>query len=627
MFFHLCFALVFFSAESGYCQLFDLKNLAMTVADKALQGHTADTNYPIEKITIPSVQGYVNQVRAKLDPYSIHKQIPVCILKTSRIQGASIYGQEIDVTRGMLNMIEDEAELACLIGHEVGHADLNHQLQTYKRSIGDAILTTGALIAANSAGVGDVAADVDKNRQSIMAAAWSQSLEEEADQYGAVLAAKAGYNPYALCDLFDRLMIKVKASSVDQGIDLTSSHKSFEERSKNLKAYLGKNGYKVGEGVLGQKEFVKGIELIANIHTVEDLTNDQKKDIEDLKKIDDELATAATNGKKITPKRFLEIMSRYSQYIRKNHISRRQLLNSVGQNKADDSFSNNKSENSFMAATINQDSFFNPNSPNGLGPAGNFLVDGLGYAAKAAFGIAVPELGIAIGLYESASGKDLFTGADLTSDERLFSGLGALAGASFRGLSVLTDVEDTSTTPGMVKAMFDSTSATHDSVSSTAKEFNDLASNYSSGNNWQVQSYQNSTTLPASNNISSGSGQSATNSEMSAGDQALANANTDSLSFETTKDVNFYSVQTADENAGDSILVDFNPSKYTPSQLKNMLSLKSNPVGYSTVNVLKGTSMKASLINSGSKSGNVIGWKALGDENSVQIGKLVSFKN
>lgn len=626
MLFRFFLALAFFSTQPGFCQLFDLKSLAMTAADKAFQGHTSNDNYPVEVINNPHLQDYVNSVREKLDPFAIHKKIPVVILKTSRIQGASIYGKEIDITRGMLNMIEDEAELACLIGHEIGHADLNHHLKTYKPDLADTLLTVGALTAANYAGVGDVAADVNKNRQSIMAAAWSQFLEEQADQYGAVLAAKAGYNPYALCDLFDRLMIKVKSAGIDQGIDLTSSHKSFEERSKILRKYLEDKGYKPEDGIRNKNEYTSGVAPIADIHTVEDLTNDQKKDVEDLKKIDDELSTAAKNNKQITPKRFLEIMNRYSQYIKKNHITRKQLLISTEQITRN-SQPGNKITAMFMAATINQDSFFNPNSPNGLGPAGNFLVDGLGYAAKVGLGIAVPGASIAIGLYESATGKDLFTGESLSNDERLFSGLGALAGVAFQGLSLATNVEDVLSPTGTVKAIFDAASATHDSASYTAKAFSDLASGYNSGTNWQAHSYQNSLPSTTTENSESSSGQTSSSPIASTEDEKdLLNSNLDSLSFQTTQDTNYYWVQSGNGNVQDAILVDFNPSKYSASQLKNMLALKANPTGFSSVTVPKGTDMKISLINTGSKSGNVIGWKATNNYDSISIGDLVPLK-
>ncbi|MBF0300664.1 MAG: M48 family metalloprotease, partial [Oligoflexia bacterium] len=108
----------------------------------------------------------------------------------------------ISINYGMLNYIEYEDELAGLLGHELAHNYLNHNIY--------------------------------------------DELEKEfvADKFGSYLAAKAGYNPYGLYSLIDHVAndpnLKLSTSSTTE----RSTHPPIKERSIKLNEYLKEQGLK-----------------------------------------------------------------------------------------------------------------------------------------------------------------------------------------------------------------------------------------------------------------------------------------------------------------------------------------------------------------------------------------------
>jgi len=428
----------------------NITKVATSVAVKqALAPRETDSDFSLDRINDPIIESYVRGISAKLLNYAETKDLSIGVLKTARIQAMSQYlDMQIFLTRGMLNMMTDEAELACIIGHEIGHQDLGHWKQVYKESTGQKLLDKGTGLTANP-----LVSQFSEVQQNISRAGWEQSKEQAADEYGAVLAAKAGYDPYALCDLFDRLAQKVGINVFYHMGAVAATHKALDVRANHLREYLRAKGYLPAKGFRGKEQFQTAMADLENIHTGEGgksgknlsvLMADQKKDVTDLKKIYDELQQDDQSGTKLPSKRFLEIMQRYSQYLQKYHIARSQLQKVSGLNEtAFNSATNLRNPSHFMSETIYQDEpFFDPTSPNGLGPAGQLLINGLDLIAKVGFSIATPEVMIPIMAYEAISGQGIFTGDQLSTGDRILSGLGAMVGAGGKAIEVGTELAE-----------------------------------------------------------------------------------------------------------------------------------------------------------------------------------------
>lgn len=96
-------------------------------------------------------------------------------------------GGHIFVSRGLLALADDEDQLACVIGHEIGHVVKRHAAARQASDRGRFPLLNGMLRAGQTA-------------------AYSRDLERSADHDGQILCAAAGYDPAALARFLEAMM-------------------------------------------------------------------------------------------------------------------------------------------------------------------------------------------------------------------------------------------------------------------------------------------------------------------------------------------------------------------------------------------------------------------------------------
>ncbi len=581
----------------------DAKSLALGAAQKLFTPQVLG-QYPEDPLEDQAVNAYAKKILARLQPYAINKDFTLQVFKTAKINGFSGATHEIDITRGLLNMTHNEAELACVIGHEIGHADLNHADKVYQESYMDSAQSKGIVLIGQLSGQSDTASAADYARSNMTIANFGQKLEQDADEYGAVLAAKAGYDPYAFVDLFNRLAQK---RGTDLGVHLnalTEGHKSSDVRAQHLFEFLQAKGYKPGHGFRGTQPFQTAMADLQAIRTGDGgdqppapLSGDEKKDAAEITDLCGQMKQAVDSGTKITPAQLAQTLNRFSAYFQKYHVTREAILEAAA-DEAVEKLSAPKGSKSFMDDNLGQDQPY-PWYQN-LGPAGKFAVDGLEYAFKVGLtGLAtfIPEVelvNIGIGAYESAEGRDLFTGEPLSNADRVLSGIGAMAGAGSLGsnLSGLMDglSEGEQLTGNALQNYSDVAQAIHDSTEFEAKSLGDLA-NWANADN-PLPTYQ------AGQDVYQGS---------------------------TPGDETFYRVLTpssdggggagaADPDVEGNDLVNFDPSQYTPAQLQQGLSLPSAPTGYAKVTLPAKTGFVVGKIGqANAQKGGMLKWTVVGN--------------
>jgi len=155
------------------------------------------------------LQLYVNRVGQKLishlsDPEFDHFFFK--IVDSSEINAFALPGGYIYVTRGILGMLNSEAELAGVLGHEIAHVVRRHGAKQVIRSIGAQILSIGAAIAdPKHAGQWLM---VSSQMFNSINRGFGRDAEMESDAHGILNIYQAGYNPNAVVDFLNSLREK-----------------------------------------------------------------------------------------------------------------------------------------------------------------------------------------------------------------------------------------------------------------------------------------------------------------------------------------------------------------------------------------------------------------------------------
>lgn len=352
-------------------------------------------------------KNYVQQLGKKLaalepDQSWRIQSVSVRIPSTSRIQGNSEYDiGEINISRGMLNILSNEAELACLIGHEIGHKVLHDKNRQYDREKSD----------WKDIFLSDEAAE----------SRWSKGREQEADEYGAKLCRKAGYNPYAFLGFFERLATFQEGSLLREIREWTSTHKDFRNRAKNLRQFLEKENM-AETGALNEKVYRQNLAGLKHIQTTdavnEVMPGGSQHTLKQLLEIKSELKTHLQNKTPLTAERYLEIMRDLEKVLKRHRISRSHLKIA-----ADDYFLIPYSL-SFMKEVLSQ------NEPVWTDDEAiqKEILEILSLLGRVGVGF-VPVVGDAVDFYEFLTGREFGTGVELTLVERNFTAIGLLAGS------------------------------------------------------------------------------------------------------------------------------------------------------------------------------------------------------
>jgi len=145
-------------------------------------------------VTDPLLNQWVNEISNKLWAQTARKDVPysIKILDVSDINAFSTLGGYIYINEGTLDFVQSDDELAGVIGHETGHIERRHAVTSQnKASILNVIFGVASLFIPLVYRFGQLA-------EAGALARISRDDENEADKYGLMLMARAGYDPDAM---------------------------------------------------------------------------------------------------------------------------------------------------------------------------------------------------------------------------------------------------------------------------------------------------------------------------------------------------------------------------------------------------------------------------------------------
>ena len=161
------------------------------------------------------------------------------VFESPDLNAFALPGGKVGIYSGLLKVTETDDELATVVGHEIAHVTARHGSERMSQSI---------LVAAGAIGIGVVMKDKsDADRSAALAAyglgasigvmlPYSRSHETEADTIGLRYAARAGYDPRAAIDFWERM--ERASEGKNKPPEFLSTHPADETRIRNLQQMM-----------------------------------------------------------------------------------------------------------------------------------------------------------------------------------------------------------------------------------------------------------------------------------------------------------------------------------------------------------------------------------------------------
>jgi predicted Zn-dependent protease len=208
-----------------------------------------------------ALQKYVNQVGMWVAAQSEQPNLAwrFGVIESPNINAFAAPGGYILITRGLWEHLRSEAELAAILGHEITHVLKKHQIEAMKSSnkgaVYEELLTMGVNYKAKG-GAKELGRKAAKaTTEGFYIKGLSKDAEYEADIGGMVLAARAGYNPYAMVSVLQTLG---NVSPSDTSVALFfSTHPSPKDRIDQIDSKVGDQLEAYAEGTENTARFNK----------------------------------------------------------------------------------------------------------------------------------------------------------------------------------------------------------------------------------------------------------------------------------------------------------------------------------------------------------------------------------
>jgi predicted Zn-dependent protease len=210
----------------------------------------------------PELQAYVAGIGKRMAAKSERPKLPweFHVVNDAAVNAFALPGGFIYVTRGLLAHMNSEAELATVLGHEVGHVTARHSVQQIsKAQLATLGLGIGSIVSSDIAQFAGIASQ----GLGVLFLKYGRDAENQADQLGFKYALGLNYDVREMANVFQTLN---RASQVGGGggrlPEWLSTHPNPENRVANTQQRLDTLKAPLTNTVIGRDEFLRQIDGI-----------------------------------------------------------------------------------------------------------------------------------------------------------------------------------------------------------------------------------------------------------------------------------------------------------------------------------------------------------------------------
>jgi len=161
----------------------------------------------------------------------------VVVFDDDSLNAFALPGNKIGVHTGLIKLVDNQHQLAAVIGHEVGHVLARHSNERMSQKTAlDLGVSVVSAVSAPTTALGQAAVSaLGIGAQYGVILPFSRTHESEADIIGLDLMAKAGFDPRQSINLWQKM---AQASKGAQSAEFMSTHPSHDTRIKELSAHI-----------------------------------------------------------------------------------------------------------------------------------------------------------------------------------------------------------------------------------------------------------------------------------------------------------------------------------------------------------------------------------------------------
>jgi len=182
-----------------------------------------------------ALEEYITTTGMRLAQMSERPNLPwhFTVVDVPAINAFALPGGYIYITRGILVFLDDESQLAGVLGHEIGHVTARHAEQQYSKSTGAELgLILGSIFVPQARPFGQLA----ESGLGLLFLKNSRDDEVQADQLGVKYAARAGWDPAGVPRMLTTLG-RIEEASDEKGVpNWLATHPAPEDRVQRVQA-------------------------------------------------------------------------------------------------------------------------------------------------------------------------------------------------------------------------------------------------------------------------------------------------------------------------------------------------------------------------------------------------------